>query len=88
MILTGENRRSRRETCPSATSSTTNPTWSDRGANSGLRGEKPATNCLSYARPNRVSCLLRIELESVIQFPILSGRVYSVRMYLLYLWFI
>jgi hypothetical protein len=29
MILTGENRRTRRETCPSATMSTTNPTWID-----------------------------------------------------------
>jgi hypothetical protein len=27
MILTGENRRTRRKTCPSATLSTTNPTW-------------------------------------------------------------
>jgi hypothetical protein len=29
MKLTGENRRTRRKTCPSATSSTTNPTWTD-----------------------------------------------------------
>jgi hypothetical protein len=44
MILTGENRRTRRETCPSATLPTTNPTWNDLGANPGLRGERPATN--------------------------------------------
>jgi hypothetical protein len=48
MKLTGENRRTRRKTCPSATLSTTNPTWTDPGSNSGLRGERPATNRLSH----------------------------------------
>jgi hypothetical protein len=47
-LLTGENRRTRRKTCPSATLSTTNPTWIDTGANPGLRGERPATNDLSH----------------------------------------
>jgi hypothetical protein len=36
------------KTCPSATLSTTNPTWPDQGSNSGRRGGKPATNRLSY----------------------------------------
>jgi hypothetical protein len=44
MILTGENRRTRRETCPSATLPNTNPTCTDLGANLGLRGEKPVTS--------------------------------------------
>jgi hypothetical protein len=35
------------KTCPSATLSTTNPTWIDPVANPGLRGERPATNDLS-----------------------------------------
>jgi hypothetical protein len=35
------------KTCPSATLSTTNPTWPDPGANPGRRGGKPATNRLS-----------------------------------------
>jgi hypothetical protein len=35
-------------TCPSATLSTTNPTWPDPGLNPGRRGGKPATNRLSY----------------------------------------
>jgi hypothetical protein len=48
MILTGENRRTRRKTCPSATLSTTNPTWIDPGTNSGLRCERTATNDLSH----------------------------------------
>jgi hypothetical protein len=47
-ILTGENIRTLRKTCPSATLSTTNPTWIDLGANPGLRGERPATNDLSH----------------------------------------
>jgi hypothetical protein len=50
MILTGENRRTRRKTCHSATLSTTNPTWIDPGANPGLRGERPAINHLSHDR--------------------------------------
>jgi hypothetical protein len=36
-----ENRRTRRITCPSATLSTTTPTYIDLGAHAGLRGEKP-----------------------------------------------
>jgi hypothetical protein len=47
-ILTGENRRTRRKTCPSASLSTTNPTWIDSCANPGLRGERPSTNYLGY----------------------------------------
>jgi hypothetical protein len=48
MILTGENRRTRRKTCPSATLSTINPTWIEPGANPSLRGERPATNDLRH----------------------------------------
>jgi hypothetical protein len=48
MILTGENWRTQRETCPSATLSTTNPIWSDLGVNPGLCIEMPASNCLSH----------------------------------------
>jgi hypothetical protein len=38
----------RRKTCPSATLSTTNPTWTDPGSNTGLRSGRPATNRLSH----------------------------------------
>jgi hypothetical protein len=38
----------RRKTCPSATLSTTNFTWTDPGSNPGLCGERPATNRLSH----------------------------------------
>jgi hypothetical protein len=48
MVLTGENWRIRRNTCPNATLSTTNPTWAEPGAHSGLRRERPATNRLSH----------------------------------------
>jgi hypothetical protein len=48
MNLTGENRSTRRKTCPNATLSTTNPTWIDPGSNPDLRGERPATNRLSH----------------------------------------
>jgi hypothetical protein len=47
-ILTGENRRTPRKTCPSATLSTTNPTWIDPGVNPGLRGGRPATSDLGH----------------------------------------
>jgi hypothetical protein len=36
------------KTCPSATLSTTNPTWPDLGSNPGRRGGKLATNRLIY----------------------------------------
>jgi hypothetical protein len=48
MKLTGEKRSTLGKTCPSATLSTTNPTWTDPGSNPGLRGERPATNRLSH----------------------------------------
>jgi hypothetical protein len=48
MIFTGENRRTRRETCPSAALSTTNPTWNEPGSYWGLRRVKPATNRMSH----------------------------------------
>jgi hypothetical protein len=38
----------RKKTCPSATLSTTNPTWTDPGSNPGLRSERPETNRLSH----------------------------------------
>jgi hypothetical protein len=50
MILTQENWRTRRETCPSANLSTINPTSADMGAHLGLRSKKPATNRLSYGK--------------------------------------
>ena len=46
MKLTGEVLGGK--TCPSATLSTTNPTWTDAGSNPGLRGQRPATNRLSH----------------------------------------
>jgi hypothetical protein len=48
MKLTGENRSTRGKTCPSATLSTTNPTWTDPGSKPDLRGGRPATNRLSH----------------------------------------
>jgi hypothetical protein len=44
MILTGENRRTFGETCPSATWTTQNPTWTDLSSNS------EATNRLSHGK--------------------------------------
>jgi hypothetical protein len=41
MKLTGKNRSTRGKTCPSATLSTTNPTWTDQGSSPGLRGGRP-----------------------------------------------
>jgi hypothetical protein len=53
MKLTGENRNTRGETCPSATLSTTNPTWTDTGSNPGLRSGRPATNRLNRGTASR-----------------------------------
>jgi hypothetical protein len=48
MMLTGVTEELGEEAVNSATLFTTNSTWTDPGANSGLRGEIPATNPLSY----------------------------------------
>jgi hypothetical protein len=45
IILTGKIEKDRERP---ASLSTTKPTWSDRGANYGLRGERPATNSLRH----------------------------------------
>jgi hypothetical protein len=46
----GKPKYSGGKTCPSATLSTTNPTWTDPGSNPGLCSERPATNRLSHEK--------------------------------------
>ena len=50
MKLTGETEvlGGGKKTCPSATLTTKNTTWTAPGSNPGLRGESPATNRLSH----------------------------------------
>lgn len=48
MLLTGDNRITRRKTCPSATPAIKNPTCSMLGSKSGPCITNPVTNCLSY----------------------------------------
>jgi hypothetical protein len=48
IILTGENRCTWRNTCPSATLSTTSVTWTDVGLNAGLCEERTETYRLSH----------------------------------------
>jgi hypothetical protein len=45
------------KTCSIATFSSTSPTWTDRGANTGFGGERLATNRLSHARPYGYLCV-------------------------------
>jgi len=47
MIMTWKNKSTGRKTCSIATLSTTNSTWTGRGTNTCLRGEKLATDCLN-----------------------------------------
>jgi hypothetical protein len=48
ITLTGENRSTRRKTCPSVTLSTINFTQHDQGAIPGPGSERQATNSLSH----------------------------------------
>jgi hypothetical protein len=48
MILTGENWITQIKSCPSATLSKKNPTWTDPGVNLGLCGQRLATKSPSY----------------------------------------
>jgi hypothetical protein len=50
MQLTGKNRSTRGKTCPSATLSTTIPTWTYLGSNVDLRGGRPANSRLRKKR--------------------------------------
>jgi hypothetical protein len=59
MKLTGKNRSTRGKTCPSATLSTTNPTWTDPGSNPGFRDGRPATNRLSHGSAQIVILIFR-----------------------------
>jgi hypothetical protein len=59
MKLTGENRSTERKTCPSATLSTINPTWTGPGSNPGLRSGKPAANRLSHGTALRLMLVTR-----------------------------
>jgi len=54
MILTGENRSTRKMTCLRATLSTTNLTWTDLESKPGLRSGGPATNRLNHDRAVRM----------------------------------
>jgi hypothetical protein len=51
------------KTCPSATLSTTNPTWPDPGLNPCRRGGKPATNRLSYGAA--LICIISHRLQDL-----------------------
>ena len=46
-----EQKHSEIETCPSATMSSTNPTWPSLGSNAGLRGDRPTARCLRHGTP-------------------------------------
>jgi hypothetical protein len=62
------------KTYPSTTLPTTNPTWPDLGSNLGRRGEKPATNHLSYgAAITRTIIFLKIP-----PMEFLSGEMISI----------
>ena len=68
MKLTGENRSTRGKTCPSATLSTTNPTWTDPGSSPVLRGRRPATNRLSHGKSRYSAgevCRLNLDVSNL-----------------------
>jgi hypothetical protein len=60
VMLTGEIRKTRTETCPIVSFSATNPTWPAVGANPGLRCKKPAANSLWHC--SAVSLMLEFVL--------------------------
>jgi hypothetical protein len=65
MILTGKTEGLGEKICPTASLSTTNPTWTDLDANKGLRGEKPATNRLSYGTAQQRALLWLLKQTGV-----------------------
>jgi hypothetical protein len=67
------------EKLPSATLSTTNPTWIDPGSNPGLRGERPATNRLSHGTASHVLIFNENNKEKLILTLFIEVCVYSKR---------
>ena len=65
VLLTRKNRNTSRQTCPTATLSTTNLTWTDSETNPGLQGERPATNRLTHGRPIKTRLYLSYIKNSV-----------------------
>jgi hypothetical protein len=51
--MTGEDRSTRKTTCPSTTLSTINPTSTDLGSNPGLYGDRRAIKCLNLGAVHR-----------------------------------
>ena len=60
-----QDRSTPRKSCPNATLSTTNLTWTDLGSNPGLRGERPAPFSLHVSCELQVSQLYFFETNSV-----------------------
>jgi hypothetical protein len=58
IILTGTKRKTWRKTYPSATLSTTVPTWTDPGAIPALRGEKPDS-----VSGERIESIFKVEVN-------------------------
>jgi hypothetical protein len=67
------------ETCPSATSSTTNPTWLGLGSSLDLRGGKPVTN-----RPSQIKSKSHYDRRSVGQSVLVSSPIWDRRPDFLY----
>jgi hypothetical protein len=56
------------KTCPSATLSTTNPTWTNPGSNLGLPGGRAATNRLSHGTATTRDFLYNSRVEDLLNF--------------------
>jgi len=63
MLLSGENRNTGRKTCPSATLSNTDPTWTGRVSNPDRIDERSATNRLRKNMRNRKNSFLCIAVR-------------------------
>jgi hypothetical protein len=73
MKLTGESRRTRGKTCPSATLSTKNSTLTDPGTNPGLRGGRPAANRLSHGTAYVLGLRCMIQADHVVCMGVLNN---------------
>jgi hypothetical protein len=67
MLVTGENRRTRRKTCPSDIISTANPTWTEMGWKKCLRRDRLTTNSLQNdTKLHRVTSPNFVDLNNLI----------------------
>jgi hypothetical protein len=88
IMLTWENWRTWKKTCPGATLSATNSTWTSLSFSLGLHSEKPAANCPSYSMAQKAFFVYVFTVRSICIFSVAGFPSYwqNSMLYVLIFW--